>query len=234
MLHHQIFIGFDRQKYQHHYLCHYIPKSAGSDDLSRSLISFKRGIPLHVDTWVECTAEELRKSLYGWIYLILRILSSEELFAKSRGISPMNHLGRTIGSTLKSIYLPELLHKKRSVKKLKFLNSNERFTELEGVYTFTRPPAGFSFNRILIIDDILTTGATMCSAISAIREEMPDIPIQLFTLATTQYQGASNPNLKIPPIPYLWESEGLNKVAESGISYLIPSLLKQKILKDSW
>lgn len=67
----------------------------------------------------------------------------------------------------------------------------------------------------------------MCSAISAIRDEMPEIPIQLFTLAITHYQRESNPNLKIPPVPYLWESEGLNKVAESGISYLTPNLLKK-------
>jgi phosphoribosylpyrophosphate synthetase len=68
----------------------------------------------------------------------------------------------------------------------------EKLLEEFNLHTILRLPTGIFYaktgktnldgKRILLVDDILTTGATICDCIRALRDTFPNIKVQVFTL----------------------------------------------------
>ncbi len=61
---------------------------------------------------------------------------------------------------------------------------NERWANVEGIFS-VRHPERFASRHILLVDDVLTTGATICSCAEAILHSSPDCRISVATLAVS-------------------------------------------------
>lgn len=227
-------IAFSTETISHYYLCNYRPKSHGSDELSKSLISFKKAWPLHVDAWITCSVSELSKIEIGKHCLVLRALSSMEEIVTTLD-TPLDRLGREIAKKFSITYDPTILRKNRQTQKIKSLSAIEREQELSGAYTFLSDNLPGEVKEIFILDDILTTGATIRSMISAIRAFSTSCKIKVFTLAYTDQDCSVNRSFRLNSYPYRWESEtGWNMVEDSSAYYSTVATLKGKILNDAF
>lgn len=65
------------------------------------------------------------------------------------------------------------------------LGKYQRWGNATGLFRVTDPSL-LSGHHILIVDDILTTGATLCSIIEVIAAAVPDIKISVFTLGIVE------------------------------------------------
>ena len=54
---HQTYLSYKKELYPHYYLCHYLPRSAGRDTLSHSLLKFKRSRQPDLEGWIDCALE---------------------------------------------------------------------------------------------------------------------------------------------------------------------------------
>ena len=73
-----------------------------------------------------------------------------------------------------------ILEKKHS--KQAGLGKYQRWKNAQNLFKVVRPEL-LAGKHILVVDDVITTGATLCSLIDAIQEAVPDIRVSVFTLA---------------------------------------------------
>jgi hypoxanthine phosphoribosyltransferase len=69
-----------------------------------------------------------------------------------------------------------------------------------------RPVSAHIANEILIIDDILTTGATMRAIVAAIRQLLSSTSIRIFTLASTDREALINKSVQLSGYNYGWQN----------------------------
>lgn len=93
-------------------------------------------------------------------------------------------------------YAPHLLKKARVTTQVKFLSLPERAAELLDVYLFDSLGSDEP-EQVIILDDVLTTGTTVRAVIHAIRSVWHSCPIQIFTLASTDYQAKLNVSIQL-------------------------------------
>ncbi|HEY4334465.1 MAG TPA: hypothetical protein VGM89_01170, partial [Puia sp.] len=55
-------IFFQKNRYRHFYCCPYLPLGEGVDNISRSLLKFKRGAQPDLDSWVERSVRGFRET----------------------------------------------------------------------------------------------------------------------------------------------------------------------------
>ena len=204
-------ITYNDSSYRHFYLCHYLPLSAGVDPLSRSLLKFKRGIQPDLDAWIENTLEVFHNIPLSPDTIIIRALRHDETqvqqsppssVAPSSSLpSSLDLLGQALSTRFQCQYLPALLCKSRPTLSNKGLTRDQRETELKNAYNINPealpipplPASGTpSHPPFLLIDDILTTGATIRTIIHTLHQAFPLSLLQIFTLARADY-GPSGP-----------------------------------------
>ena len=221
--------------YPHYFLCNYLPASAGRDTLSRSLLLFKLGHQPDLDAWIDCTLESLAPLPWRPDTIIIRALqhdettlpdpaSSSNSSSSSHSPNSMDLLGQALAARLHCRYLPGLLRKSRSTRPCKELSRYQRITELRQAYTFTLPdPTPTPPSPILIIDDILTTGATLRTIIRAIRQQSPRSPLRTFTLAKADYDPTLNSSTPLRGQNYQLQQGTGWQVAEEETGYAKPT-----------
>jgi predicted amidophosphoribosyltransferase len=182
--------------FTHFYLCPYLPQTAGPDALSHSLLNFKQRIQPDLDAWIDCSVQSLSALPFSPDTIILRALRHDETTARMDFPSALDLLGNSLATRLRCRYLPTLLTKSRPTLSGKHLTRYERRAQLQNVYQFaasmpnatTPTPNTGAPSPFLLIDDILTTGATMRALISTLRHHQPDCPIKTFTLTRADYR----------------------------------------------
>jgi hypothetical protein len=124
------------------------------------------------------------------------------------------------------------LRKKRSTSKLSLLPKRERIEEMNENY-FVKLDA-MPYKRILVIDDILTTGATMQAIVNAIQLSMPMASIKLFTFAFCEYFSDLNTSINLSGYNYNWQSEGgwLTSDMDNFYAERLDDLRKRILLDD--
>ena len=163
--------------------------ASGKDTISRSLMKFKRGGHPDLDAWIDCAREALAGQPPAGDTILVRALGHRETTARNTRITPLDLLCQALAATFGCRYLPTLLTKCRETVANKELSRPEREAALLGVYSahlfhlsaISLP--GAPLPPILVVDDIFTTGATVRSIISALRQASTDCPIRVFTLA---------------------------------------------------
>ncbi|MBN8650625.1 MAG: hypothetical protein J0L67_04325 [Cytophagales bacterium] len=191
----------------HYYLCHYKSKAAGSDRLSQSLLRFKSGCDVDVEAWCSCAVEELKKLSLPENTLVLRVLSSSEVTTQE--VTGLDRLGARLQQELKVHYQPALLSKTRTTRPVKQLSRAERSTELADAYLFNTPyNIELEWSTVLVLDDILTTGATLQAITKAIRQKLPKIQVLGFTLAFSERTAPLNTTISLQSNAYKWQPGG--------------------------
>ena len=77
----------------------------------------------------------------------------------------------------------------RATQPVKSLTIARRVAELNGVYRIDTKNYDFNNQKLLIIDDVVTTGATVCSIIRTILKAFPLAKINVLSLAWTPAAG---------------------------------------------
>jgi predicted amidophosphoribosyltransferase len=185
-------IKCDNSSFIHYYLCPYLPLTAGTDPLSLSLLKFKQRIQPDLDAWIACSTQLLANLPFSPDTLILRALRHDETTPRMEFPSALDLLGHSLAGRLHCRYLPTLLTKTRMTLPGKHLTRTQRRSQLLDVYQLTTTLSDLSPSTpFLLIDDILTTGATMRALIRTLRDHYPDCPITTFTLTRADYQAST-------------------------------------------
>jgi ATP-dependent DNA helicase RecQ len=201
---HESFIPYHPAAVRHYFLCHYLPITGGSDTPSRSLLKFKRGAQPDLDAWIDCALHALHEMTPAISpdTIIIRALHHNEtsLAAPAPAPAPLDLLGEAIAAQFNCGYLPSLLAKTRPTRQNKGLSVEERFTELQDAYGVA--PRSITSPSFLLIDDLLTTGATARVIIDALRRTFPACPIRIFTLGKVGHSTA--PGKQFPLMGYTY------------------------------
>jgi predicted amidophosphoribosyltransferase len=177
--------------YPHYYLCNYLPLSTGRDSLSHSLLKFKRAQQPDLNGWIDCSLEMLGAAFIVPGTTIIRALHHDETAVREDKPVALDLLGKALAKRFHGRYRPSLLFKSRLTREIRRLGREEREAELKGIYYMNRFQPDED-GPILIIDDILTTAATIRAIITAIRPHYPAVPLSIFTLAKADYDSRLN------------------------------------------
>ncbi len=190
-------IPIGNASYPHYYLCHYLPRSAGRDTLSHSLLKFKLGRQPDLSGWIDCSLNTLAGA--GTPILphttIVRALHHEETAVHEASPASLDTLGHALAARFQSDYQPSLLRKSRPTREIKGFTREQRAIELQDLYYLAEPapgPPSVKPNPILIIDDILTTATTIRAIIAVLRTHYTRSTISIFTLAKATYDAPAS------------------------------------------
>jgi hypothetical protein len=164
------------------HIANFVPVNWGAQDqVSRSLVDFQFRREPQTTQWIRLVlagAEGL-----GPVDVILRALSSRELVAS--GSASLDRLGSELAQRTGALYSPQRLTKTRHTAPVKNAGIREaRDRLLIGAYVFdgtvlTNAPS------ILVLDDIVTTGATFGAIAAAIHASCPGAEVRYFALGRT-------------------------------------------------
>ncbi len=167
----------------HVYFCayHHALRTGHADTISQYLRDFNEGIEPQTSRWISFAAPLICSA--GPFDVVVRVLRSGELAAD--GTSGLDRLCTAIALQSGATYAPGRLVKTRTTRALQGLGGRAAHRkELDGAYVFdgSAVKAGA---RILVVDDILTTGSTLEAVASAIHTSLPDSEIVGFVLGKT-------------------------------------------------
>lgn len=172
-----------------YHLAYYIPGSM-DDRITHFLTGFRQGREPQTTQWIRLAALLISQTLS--IDVIVRALGSKE--RTPDGSAPLDKLGVAVARKSGARYAPECLSKNAQTPRLRDPGEvRDRTKELGDAYLFTDPGLGAS-PRILLIDDVITTGSTLNSICAAIKRSVPQADVFYFALARTD-PSASNAHL---------------------------------------
>lgn len=103
-----------------------------------------------------------------------------------RGYNQSSYIADGISQSLGKRVLRRATRRTRNNPSQTHHRAHDRWGNVEALFSVTRPEE-LAGKHILIVDDVLTTGATMISLIQSILETVPDCRISVATLAVTTY-----------------------------------------------
>ena len=109
---------------------------------------------------------------------------------RRRGFEPVRLLASRAGIRLTPLFLPARAHAVQ-----KGLGVAERARNLDGVFVLARPVDGI---RVLLLDDVVTTGATLAAAAGVLRAAGADVAGAAVLVATPRRDGRSAGMLSNP------------------------------------
>lgn len=101
---------------------------------------------------------------------------------RSRGYNQCSYIARGISEITGLPVNEHALARRRGNRKQAGLGVSQRWSNAEGLY-HVPDPGLFSGKHILLVDDVMTTGATLCSVIESLQHAVPDVRVTVFTLA---------------------------------------------------
>ncbi|MDO6432052.1 hypothetical protein Q4E93_15730 [Flavitalea sp. BT771] len=230
---HQTWLSYNNDRYPHYYLCHYLPRSAGRDTLSHSLLKFKQSRQPDLEGWIDCALEIGSDIPLPPGATLVRALHHNET-AIPDSPTALDLLGQRLAARWQYQYHPRLLQKARTTRPVKSFAKPQREEELQGIYSVNLAYAASlpqNPTHWLVIDDILTSGTTIRAIIQAIRHPYPDAPISVFTLTRAD---TTTPTLSLKGQNYQLEQGQDWVLSEPPLPYYSLSRLKIMIQTDTF
>jgi len=164
------------------HIANFVPINWGAQDpVSRALVDFQFRREPQLTQWIRLAL--VGADSLGRVDLIVRALSSRELAGD--GAAPLDRLGNELAQRIGSDYLPGRLIKSRHTAPVKNAGIREaRDKILRGAYLFD----GLGLEErasILVLDDLVTTGATFGAITAAIHASLPGADVRYFALGRT-------------------------------------------------
>lgn len=100
-----------------------------------------------------------------------------------RGYNQSHHIAMGL-SDVTSIAVGGVLRASRHTSQT-HMDAHQRLANVRGIY-HVDPRASLTFSHVLLVDDILTTGATLCACAEAIHAAHPSATISVLTLAAAR------------------------------------------------
>jgi hypothetical protein len=157
---------------------HRPPNSVSQDCISQYIRDFRNWVEPQTSRWISLVLPPICSA--GPFDVIVRALGSGETTAQVNG--PLDRLCEAIAQQCGARYVPELLTKNRTTRTLQGLGGRAGHRkELAGAYEFQG--SGITpGSRILVVDDIMSTGSTLEAVGSAIKKSVPGSEITGFVL----------------------------------------------------
>lgn len=136
----------------------------------------------------EWYGEQLRESgLYENVDLIVPI-PLHPLRLLKRGYNQAEYIARGISKSLgRPVNCDCVVRSGYNRSQTKTEDHNDRWENVSGIFT-VRKPERLAGKHILLVDDVLTTGATLISCGETIRRKVPDCRISIAALAVSAYE----------------------------------------------
>jgi ATP-dependent DNA helicase RecQ len=161
------------------------------DGIKSEVWSYKDGKKDSVSRWTSKTLEVADS--FPEVNYVVRALGHAELKVETNN-KPLDETSAKLASKIGAKYLPNLLSKKKTLKKSTSISGAERANQIKGVYTLSIPPI-LNTNenpKFLVVDDVYTSGATTGEITRAIVEAFPNAQVYIFTLVKTLYRTEVN------------------------------------------
>jgi ComF family protein len=127
----------------------------------------------------------LESGYFNDITLIVPLPLSKKKLRK-RGYNQCDYIARGISEKTGIPVATGLIKRTKANETQTHKTRDERWENVEGIFTVIKPEE-LEKQHILLVDDILTTGATLCSCANAIKSSC-DCKVSILTLALT-YNG---------------------------------------------
>ncbi|MFS2185580.1 ComF family protein [Mucilaginibacter sp. Mucisp84] len=167
-----------------YHLHYYFSKEAEIGGVRKMILDFKRYEEAAVRHFIMEALETMQLLDMEDYVLIVRALSSQELVIGDMGRGSVDRLGQSLAAVFGWDYDPEVIYKKRHALPVKTMRILQRQAVLDGIYAFNPEPFE-NLTRVLIIDDIVTTGTTVRAIAAPILKAFPKAEIMVFALAWT-------------------------------------------------
>lgn len=101
---------------------------------------------------------------------------------KQRGYNQMTKFGRNLGNYLGVPYQESVLLRRRYTTSQTKKTARERRENVSGAFA-VKSPENFAGKHFLILDDVMTTGATIEACAETILSQVPDAKVSVLTMA---------------------------------------------------
>ena len=154
------------------------------------VLDFKENKQDTVDRWINKTLE--LSSFLPQVNCVVRALGHAETQVHLSDLNaPLDKLGEQLAHSLGAIYRPDIVRKNRVLVKSVRCSKKERERQVQGAYSIIEQDSLFADTErasFLVIDDVLTSGATTREVIRAISSSYPEATVYVFTLVKTLYR----------------------------------------------
>lgn len=164
----------------------YYPKRYGYDQLSHDLLEMKSGIRPDMEALFVLRVLEFITLNNIILTGIVRVLGSKEMF--DHQTHPLHRVAKTLSELLEVPYFDEWLNKPETTKTATLGSKGNRFAHLNKTYTVALPAHNDTPERILVLDDIVTTQTTALEVHRALKSANPQMKCDFFAFAETFHQ----------------------------------------------
>ena len=168
-----------------YHLCYYFSSESAWDNDRRKVINFKKGDEFAIRRFIADAINLLLKQEMDKELIIIRALNSKEIVPEINGGQSLDRLGQSLAATFGCHFVPTILVKRHLTRPVKSLTLTKRQIELADVYQVSQHSINLNNRKVLIIDDIVTTGLTVSAIIKAILTAFPGAKVSVFALAWT-------------------------------------------------
>jgi len=128
---------------------------------------------------VTCLSDLLRKNRYDFVIPVPLYRTRQ----RKREYNQSELIARKMAESLNSEFLSDSIFRVRPTKQqAKIKNDEKRWKNVINAFSLSDSGIDFTGKRVLIVDDIVTTGATVFEVSRPIREQSPKL-IDVFSLA---------------------------------------------------